>query len=90
MCSGLGLKTHLEDTGVDGKFIAAFTKILPTYVIPNRINAVHTLISHFCDIFLDIIHPSVSRSLHFIINLCRFCTSPSALHLNKYTLFVAN
>jgi hypothetical protein len=26
MCTGLGLKTHLEDPGVAGKFIAVFTK----------------------------------------------------------------
>jgi hypothetical protein len=26
MCTGLDLKTHLEDPGLDGKFIAAFTK----------------------------------------------------------------
>jgi len=26
MCTGLGLKTLLEDPGVDGKFIVAFTK----------------------------------------------------------------
>ena len=65
-------------------------KIPPNYIIPNRISAVHTLLSHYCDIFLDIIHPSVSRSVHFIISLYKFCTYPSPVHINKYTSFGAN
>jgi len=58
-------------------------KITPTHLTPNRISEVHTFISHFCETFLDIIHPSESRSLHFFITLYEFCTYPSPVHLNN-------
>jgi hypothetical protein len=32
----------------------------------------------------------VPRSVHFIINLYKFCTYPSPVHLNNYISFGAN
>jgi hypothetical protein len=50
---------------------------------PEPCSAVHTLISHFYETFLDIIYQSMSRSLHFIINLYKLCTYPSPIQLNN-------